>query len=106
MGESDSKPSAIPAGRAYKSVFFDLDHTLWDYECNSRETLFELHEAHCLGALGIAFEDFHQRFKVVNFQLWQLYDRGLIDNSVIRDERFRQVLEHFSVRNDKLSAGN
>ncbi len=90
--------------RPYKCVFFDLDHTLWDYECNARETLFELHQSHRLFDRGISFEDFHLRFKTINFQLWQLYDRGLIDNSVIRDERFTQVLEHFQVNDEKLSA--
>ncbi len=26
----------------YPDIFFDLDHTLWDFEKNSRETLSEL----------------------------------------------------------------
>ena len=70
--------------REYKCVFFDLDHTLWDYECNAREMLAELHEAHKLGDRGISFEDFHRSFSQVNFELWQLYDNGLINNDVIR----------------------
>ena len=27
----------------YKHLFFDLDHTLWDFEANSLETLTELY---------------------------------------------------------------
>jgi len=91
-------------GRPYKCVFFDLDHTLWDYECNARETLLELHASHNLADKGIPFEAFHQKFKVVNFDLWQLYDRGLITNDVIRHQRFRQVLEHFDAHEEKLTA--
>ncbi|HEY1872135.1 MAG TPA: hypothetical protein VGG71_13830, partial [Chitinophagaceae bacterium] len=29
----------------YKHLFFDLDHTLWDFEANARATLLELHAA-------------------------------------------------------------
>ena len=31
--------------KKYKSIFFDLDHTLWDFETNSREALTELHHS-------------------------------------------------------------
>lgn len=89
--------------RPYKCIFFDLDHTLWDYECNARETLLDLHTSYNLLDKGIVFEDFHKHFKIINFQMWELYDRGLIDNEVIRHERFKQVLEQFKVREEKLS---
>jgi putative hydrolase of the HAD superfamily len=90
--------------RPYRCIFFDLDHTLWDYECNARETLLELHAAFNLIEKGIVFEDFHRHFKTVNFQLWELYDRGLIDNEVIRSERFKQILEPFKAYEEKLCA--
>ena len=90
--------------RNYKCIFFDLDHTLWDYECNARETLRELHTHYNLLDRGIAFDAFHRHFSKINFQLWELYDRGKIDNTVIREQRFRKVLEHFGVQEEKLSA--
>ena len=90
--------------RDYKCIFFDLDHTLWDYDCNARETLLELHTFYKLHEKGIPFEDFHHHFKSINLHLWELYDRGLIDNEVIRNQRFSKVLEQFKVREDKLSA--
>ncbi len=34
--------------RKYRCVFFDLDHTLWDFETTSRETLLELYAAYSL----------------------------------------------------------
>lgn len=91
-------------GRAYKCVFFDLDHTLWDYACNAREMLLELHTAHNLLERGIGFELFNEHFHRINFDLWARYDRGEIDKSVIRDERFTLVLAEFKVRDEKLSA--
>ena len=91
-------------GRAYKCVFFDLDHTLWDYECNAKETLLDLHISYKLEERGVPFNDFHQHFQRINLELWALYDRGAIDNSVIRHQRFKKVLEEFSISEDKLSA--
>ena len=90
--------------RDYKCIFFDLDHTLWDYECNAREMLLDLHTSYDLAGRGIAFEDFHTHFKKINFDLWELYDRGLIDNEVIRTQRFKKVLGHFHVIDENLNA--
>jgi YjjG family noncanonical pyrimidine nucleotidase len=89
----------------YKCVFFDLDHTLWDYETNSKETLLELYASYDLRLRGVYdFESFHERFKIVNTALWELYDRGEINSEIIRRERFKQILEHFSAYEEKLSA--
>ena len=91
-------------GRKYKCIFFDLDHTLWDYETNSAETLLELYDGHNLHSKGVPkFQDFLNRFKKVNTDLWSLYDRGLIDSEVIRGERFKQILEPFNAYEQKLS---
>ena len=91
-------------GRKYKCIFFDLDHTLWDYETNSAETLLELYDGHNLNSKGVPkFQDFLNRFKKVNTDLWSLYDRGLIDSEVIRGERFKQILEPFNAYDQKLS---
>lgn len=88
----------------YRSVFFDLDHTLWDYETNSRETLQELYDENSLQAAGVpAFEGFHQAFREVNTALWELYDTGKIDSTVIRNERFARILSRFEVVNDSLA---
>ncbi len=84
--------------RSYKCIFFDLDHTVWDYETNSEETLSEMFEEHLLGELGISSrENFLTTFKEVNARLWDLYDRELITSDVIRKERFHQILTSFDV---------
>lgn len=89
--------------RAYKCIFFDLDHTLWDYDCNARETLGELHSSFHLDERGVPFEPFFESFRRINVELWALYDQGLVNNDVIRHQRFRRVLEGFGVTDDKLS---
>lgn len=100
---SNNQPARKKAGRGYKCIFFDLDHTLWDYECNARETLQELHASFELGKRGVDFADFHRRFTEVNAGLWEQYDRGIIANDVIRTQRFKRVLEHFYIDDDNLN---
>lgn len=86
-----------------KCIFFDLDHTLWDYETNSRETLHELYVTHSLAEKGVTdLAKFHQEFKRVNTTLWELYDTGRIGSEVIREERFKQILSAFNAYEKKL----
>ena len=88
----------------YKCIFFDLDHTLWDYEANSRDTLLELYEEFNLEKKGVySSNDFLIQFKRVNMELWDLYDSGKIDSNVIRKERFKQVLDVFDAYDENLS---
>jgi putative hydrolase of the HAD superfamily len=35
-----------------KHIFFDLDHTIWDFDKNAQETLNELYIQHELDGLG------------------------------------------------------
>lgn len=87
----------------YKCIFFDLDHTLWDYETNSRDTLNELYATFKLFDHGVHnFESFLQQFKKVNTELWDLYDRGIITSEIIRKERFKRILDHFRVEHETL----
>src|ERR1044071_5155441 len=89
--------------KPYKVIFFDLDHTLWDYESNSCETLQELFNSYDLKVSGVIdCKIFQQQFKKVNTELWELYDRGLITSEVIRKERFKKILSHFELENEEL----
>jgi putative hydrolase of the HAD superfamily len=90
--------------KEYTCIFFDLDHTLWDYETNSRETLRELYIQYDLKNKGVpSLESFQDRFREVNLALWDLYDTGKITSEVIRKERFKQILEPFNAYEEKLS---
>lgn len=94
----------LSTGKKYKCVFFDLDHTLWDYETNCRETLYDLYSAYQLDKRNIPDgQSLYEQFKKVNTTLWDLYDRQLITQDVIRKERFKQVLDHFGAYEETLS---
>ncbi len=87
----------------YKCLLFDLDHTLWDYETNSREALSELYIDFGLKKKGIEEEDFLQTFYVINNELWDQYDRGLLHRDVIRNERFHRILLALGVNEYEMS---
>lgn len=93
-------------GKKYCTVFFDLDHTLWDYETNSCATLTDLHAVYDLGAKGIPHvQPFLDQFRTVNNELWDLFDTGKITSDVIRKERFRRILGHFGIEDEDLDRG-
>jgi len=82
----------------YRSILFDLDHTIWDYETNSSETLTELFHHHKLSEIGVpSISNFLETFVEVNTNLWAQYDRGQIHRDVIRNERFHKILLKYGI---------
>lgn len=74
--------------KKYQHIFFDLDHTLWDYEKNAEATLAELFEIFNLGSFGIAFSDFKERSTINNRNVWELYRKNIINRDTLRRKRF------------------
>lgn len=92
--------------KTYQHLFFDLDHTLWDYDRNVSESLSELYTAYALVDLGIpTFEKFFESFHAVNFQLWDWYNVGKIDKVNLRKERFPRIFMHAGGLADAIPAG-
>ncbi|MCH8553720.1 MAG: YjjG family noncanonical pyrimidine nucleotidase [Schleiferiaceae bacterium] len=79
----------------YRHLFFDLDHTLWDFEKNSEETLKELFEHYKLYTKVPSFEDFHATYIRVNNEKWAAYRAGILDKSTLRATRFLDTLAAF-----------
>ncbi|PRY88949.1 YjjG family noncanonical pyrimidine nucleotidase [Mongoliibacter ruber] len=80
--------------KKYQHLFFDLDHTLWDYDTNVKESLSEIYEYFALGEKGIAsFDAFLKAFYEVNFKLWALYDLGKVNKDELREIRFKKIFE-------------
>jgi len=90
--------------KRYRHLFFDLDHTLWDFRTNSRETLRELHAELGLAEHGVEqVDEFIGTYEEVNTGLWSKYEAGQIEKAVLRVLRFRNTLVRFGVRNDRLT---
>jgi YjjG family noncanonical pyrimidine nucleotidase len=82
----------------YRHLFFDLDHTLWDFDRNSAESIAEVYETHRLANRGVSSADvFAEEFIRINRQLWIDYDRNLITHDYIRQHRFPLVLEALGI---------
>ncbi|MDB5011745.1 MAG: noncanonical pyrimidine nucleotidase, YjjG family, partial [Mucilaginibacter sp.] len=41
----------------YNHIFFDLDHTIWDFDKNAEEALQELYAIHALENIGLSSAD-------------------------------------------------
>lgn len=81
----------------YRCLFFDLDHTLWDFEKNAEGSLMDLHEKHNLHQYDISPVDFVSKYSEINHAMWRLYHRGTIDKEYLRTQRFIQTFEFFKV---------
>lgn len=89
---------------AYKDLFFDLDHTLWDFETNSKETIQELFNTHRLADLGIVdFDGFYSTYSAHNHRLWDRYTKGFIKQEELRWKRVYLSLLDFKVANEPLA---
>lgn len=88
----------------YKHLFFDLDHTLWDFEANSRQTLEELFHSMQLQSKGINdFDLFHKNYLVHNDKLWDRYRNGFIKVDELRWKRMWLTLLDFKVADEALA---
>ncbi len=91
-------------GMKYKHVFFDLDHTLWDFDANARETLQELHTALDLSTRGVHdFDVFHKTYLQHNEKLWERYRKGFIKQEELRLKRMWLTLLDFRIADDDLT---
>lgn len=88
----------------YKSIFLDLDRTLWDFNRNSYEMLMELFDEYQLLKKGVeSFEHFYQVYIKVNDEVWGLYDHGKITKEELRNIRFNRALKSFEITDVKLA---
>ena len=73
-----------------KHIFFDLDHTLWDFDKNSALTfkkLFELHN------LDINLHDFLKVYEPINLDYWRLYRNEQIKKPELRYRRLKDSFD-------------
>lgn len=80
--------------RKYKHLFFDLDRTLWDFDKNSEQTLFEIYEQWFLSEnCSCSFDEFLKIYREINHLLWEDYRQEKISKEFLNLERFRKTLE-------------
>ena len=74
----------------YRHLFFDLDHTLWDFEKNANETLHTLYERHDFARYRtFAVEEFISVYSDMNHALWRMYQNNKISQKQLRERALR-----------------
>jgi len=69
-------------------VFFDLDHTLWDFDKNSTLTFNHIFK---LNNLNIDLDHFLSHYVPINFNYWKLYREEKIEKEALRYGRLNDV---------------
>jgi putative hydrolase of the HAD superfamily len=81
-----------------KHIFFDLDHTIWDFDRNAEETLMELYQHYKLDELGLSSaEEFILNYTLNNHALWADYHLGKISKELLRAERFKRTFVQMGI---------
>jgi len=82
-----------------KHIFFDLDHTIWDFDRNAEETLTELYAQYQLESLGLrSSREFIDTYTENNQLLWAEYHLGKITKETLRSERFSKTFIQLGIQ--------
>ena len=71
-------------------IFFDLDHTLWDFEKNSALTFKNILKKH---RIDIHIPDFLKVYVPANLSFWKLYREEKITKEQLRYQRLKTVFD-------------
>ncbi len=78
--------------KAVKTIFLDVDDTLWWFTENSKVALEQTFHAYGGEYWPCDYDAFHAVYLRHNDELWQQYHHGLIDKEVLVAERFKRTL--------------
>lgn len=76
--------------REIKHVFFDLDHTLWDFERNSDLTFQKIFTNH---KIEVDLVEFLKIYKPLNREFWRMYREDKISKSELRYQRLKTAFD-------------
>ena len=86
--------------KTVKHIFFDLDHTLWDFDKNSELTFKYIFEKR---AINLDFKAFIKGYEVINLKYWKLYRTNQISKENLRFDRLQEALNNVNYKaEDKL----
>ena len=88
----------------YTHLFFDLDHTLWDFDTNAHEALHDLHNELQLAQYGITdIDNFITIYLAHNYRMWQQYNNNLLSADVLKWKRMYVTLQDFGIESKPLA---
>jgi len=91
--------------KQYQHIFFDLDHTLWDFETNCRKTLLQLYDDYALADFKLfSQDDFYKKYRYINHRYWTLFAMGKVTQDELRKGRFEQTFVKLGVKRNQIPA--
>ncbi|CDD32789.1 YjjG family noncanonical pyrimidine nucleotidase [Phocaeicola barnesiae] len=76
----------------YRSIFIDLDDTLWAFTENARDTFEEMYHQYRFERYFQSFDHFMELYVPKNLELWDLYGRHEISKDELNARRFSYPL--------------
>ncbi|MFK7834473.1 MAG: YjjG family noncanonical pyrimidine nucleotidase [Winogradskyella sp.] len=73
-----------------KHVFFDLDHTLWDFDKNSGLTFEKIFNTN---KIEVSLTDFLPIYEPINLKYWKLYRNEKVTKSELRYGRLKEAFD-------------
>jgi YjjG family noncanonical pyrimidine nucleotidase len=71
-------------------IFFDLDHTLWDFEKNSALAFREVFQKY---NIGLTLDEFLVHYIPINLKYWELYQYDKVTQQELRYGRLRDAFD-------------
>ncbi len=87
--------------KKYRYIFFDLDRTLWDFDRNSSDALKDIIKEFGLEAVIPDVGEFIRLYNKYNDELWNDYRNGIIKKYELRLKRFKLLLSHYEIGDQK-----
>jgi putative hydrolase of the HAD superfamily len=89
---------------SYKHIFFDLDHTLWDFDTNAKASLTDIYGEFSLAEKVTSdFDAFYQKYLHHNKILWERYQNGFITAEELKWRRMWRTMMEFKVGDEILA---
>lgn len=80
-----------------KHIFFDLDHTLWDFETNSKNTFEQIFK---MNQIDLSFNDFANIYRPINIKYWKMFREDKIEKKELRYARLRESFDALDFKID------
>lgn len=88
----------------YRHIFFDLDHTIWDFDANAEESLKEIYGYFNLESKAIGdFQQFYTIYINHNATLWNRFEKGYISAEELKWRRMWRTLLDFKIADEVLA---
>jgi len=78
-----------------KHVFFDLDHTLWDFDKNSGLTFKKIFKQN---AIDVELKNFLEVYEPINLRYWKLYRNEKVTKSALRFGRLKEAFDAVNIK--------